>query len=71
MALKEGNVETIEDRRQSIVEAPNESTELTIWQTVKVNPKVIAYSVALTVGPLIYGFDNIIVGLVTAMPAFQ
>ena len=68
---KEHTIDLVEDRRASIVEASNEAKELSIWQTVKLNPKVIMASVAMTIGPLIYGFDNIIVGLVTAMPAFQ
>ena len=68
---KKSSVEAVEHRRASIVNASNESRELTIWETVKQNPKVIAASVTMTIGPLIYGFDNVIVGLVTAMPSFQ
>ena len=64
-------VDQAEDRRVSITQAPNESPDQTIWQAVKQNPKTILASVAMTIGPLIYGFDNIIVGVVTAMPAFQ
>lgn len=78
MDAKNPNPEMIEDRRvsvgdrrASIVDASNESMDLTVWETVKRNPKVLMASVAMTIGPLIYGFDNIIVGLVTAMPAFQ
>ena len=68
---RKSSVEAVEYRRASIVDSLNESKELSIRETVKQNPKVIAASVAMTIGPLIYGFDNIIVGLVTAMPSFQ
>lgn len=48
-----------------------ESTSISILEAIKANPKVIMYCVLVTTGPLIYGFDSIIVGLVTAMPSFQ
>ncbi len=65
------SIEAVEYVRESIVVPHNESTELTIWQTVKENPKVIGAAVAMTIGPVVYGFDSIIISLVTAMPSFQ
>ncbi len=67
-AVGDGNVEFLEYQTAA---DPNDSTTVSIWQSVKSNPKVIAYCVCLTIGPLMYGFDNIIVGVVTAMPSFQ
>ncbi|KAL3454872.1 general substrate transporter [Aspergillus insuetus] len=44
---------------------------VSVWQSIKSYPVIIFYCTCLSVGPLIYGFDNIIVSVVTAMPAFQ
>ena len=47
-----------------------ESTTVSILESVKTNPKIILYSLLMDIGPLIYGYDSIIVGVCTAMPAF-
>ncbi|KAH8671584.1 maltose permease MAL61 [Xylariales sp. PMI_506] len=46
------------------------SGDTTILEMIKTNRKVIMYSVLMTAGPLMYGFDIISVGTITAMPAF-
>jgi hypothetical protein len=51
--------------------ATEESTTISILDAVKANPKVIAYCTLVTVGPMIFGFDTIVVGVCVAMPAFQ
>lgn len=42
-----------------------------LWQSMKKWPKVIAYNLALSSAILLYGYDLVIVGTVSAMPAFQ
>lgn len=69
--LQHTDVDMVEHRSVGAGLDPNESTTVSILDAVKANPKAIMYCVLMTVGPLIYGFDNIIVGVVTAMPAFQ
>jgi hypothetical protein len=44
---------------------------LSLWETVTESPKAIAYCCCMSLGPFVFGFDNIIIGLVTGMPAFQ
>lgn len=44
---------------------------LTIWETIKQKPVAIGYSIMISMGPLVYGYDLQIVGVVVAMPAFQ
>ncbi|CZR61790.1 related to maltose permease [Phialocephala subalpina] len=62
----------IEDTATAVI-SPDQTNEmsLTIWQTVKANPKSIGYSVLMGVGPMCYGFDLIIISLAVTMPAFQ
>jgi hypothetical protein len=45
--------------------------DITIWAAMQENPRSIFYCFLITIGPQIYVFDNIIVGLVPAMPSFQ
>lgn len=47
-----------------------ESTTISILESVKANPKVILNCVLMDIGPLIYGYDSIVVSVCTAMPAF-
>lgn len=42
-----------------------------LWQMVKRNRWAILYCCCMTVSPMLYGFDVITVGVVTAMPGFQ
>lgn len=44
---------------------------LSYWATFKVYKKTVFYIGACAVAPIMFGFDMVIVGLVTAMPAFQ
>ena len=48
-----------------------DSATISILDAVKANPKVIAYCTMVAVGPMIFGFDTIIVGVCVAMPSFQ
>ncbi len=50
---------------------PSHEMNLSILETIKANPKAITYCALLCFGPMVYGFDLIIVSLATAMPAFQ
>jgi len=43
----------------------------TIWQLLIANPKVIGYSIIANAGSLLFGYDLIVNGAVTALPAFQ
>lgn len=42
-----------------------------LWQSLKGWPKVVGYNLALSSAILLYGYDLVIVGTVSAMPAFQ
>jgi hypothetical protein len=43
----------------------------TLWQNVKKYRKVCWITIALTSAILLYGYDNVVVGTVAAMPVFQ
>lgn len=49
----------------------NNEMSMSIWDTIKANPKTIGWCCTLASGPMVYGFDLIIVSQVVAMPAFQ
>ncbi|KAJ5151623.1 hypothetical protein N7492_009918 [Penicillium capsulatum] len=42
-----------------------------LWESVKKWPRVILYCLALSSAVILYGYDLIVVGTVSAMPAFQ
>ncbi|KAH6643101.1 general substrate transporter [Boeremia exigua] len=43
----------------------------TIWQEIRSNPRVIGYSFLANAGVLSFGFDILVTGAVTALPAFS
>ncbi|KGO63635.1 Major facilitator superfamily domain, general substrate transporter [Penicillium italicum] len=49
----------------------NDLDNASVWESIKSYPIIIFYCICLSIGPLIYGFDNIIISVITAMPAFQ
>lgn len=49
---------------------PHDSTTVSFKQALKDNPKAMICSFLMAMGPLAFGFDIIIVGVVTAFPAF-
>ncbi|KAK9310942.1 general substrate transporter [Lipomyces starkeyi] len=51
-------------------DADNEMS-FTIWETIKRNPNSIIYSLLLATGPMVYGYDLMVVNVIVAMPSFQ
>jgi hypothetical protein len=49
----------------------DEEKNLSVWTAIRRDPKVTAYSFAVTLGILLWGFDLVIVGTVSSIPAFQ
>lgn len=49
---------------------PRPEPEQSIWQEIKNNPRVIAYAALANVGSLAFGYDILVTGAVTAVPAF-
>jgi hypothetical protein len=54
-------------------QASNEPSDnsRTLWQNVKKYRKVTYVTFGLTSAILLYGYDNVVVGTVSAMPVFQ
>ena len=61
------NAETIEH----VTPMTNPENDLRLIEAVKLYPKVTAWCLGLTSAILLWGYDNIIVGQITAVPAFQ
>lgn len=71
LAPNDAKAEEVEAISSSELTAETDEQHLTIWQSVKRNSSAIAYCCGMTLGPVVFGFDIIVVNLVTAMPAFQ
>lgn len=63
--------ESVEDVSQSSTNILAHATHIPLWQLLKQWPKVVMYCFALSSAILLYGYDLVIVGTVSAMPAFQ
>ena len=51
---------------------PNSAVkDLTLWQAVRKWRKIVLYCLGLSCAILLYGYDLVIVGTVSAIPAFQ
>src|ERR1700753_535453 len=59
------------DLSPQITEDSSVDDEPTLWKSIRKWPKVLAYSLGMTAGILLYGFDTSIVGNVSAIPEFQ
>ncbi|KAF9877105.1 maltose permease [Colletotrichum karsti] len=49
----------------------NQYGHLTLWQSIKKWRRVVFYCIGMTSAILLYGYDYVIVGTVSAMPSFQ
>jgi MFS family permease len=58
-------------RADSAIPDTNLFGHLTLWQSVKKWRRVVLYCFAMTSAIMMYGFDYVVVGTVTAMPSFQ
>ena len=61
----------IEDVSQPRTDHVSHETNIPLWHSLKRWPKVVMYNLALSSAILLYGYDLVIVGTVSAMPAFQ
>lgn len=50
---------------------PESEAKMSVWTALRRWPKVSWYSLALTSTIVLWGFDNVLVGSVSAMPVFQ
>lgn len=48
-----------------------DNSKLSLWQAVKQNAKIVGYCFSLSNVILLYGYDLVIVGTVSALPQFQ
>ncbi|KAF2015208.1 MFS general substrate transporter [Aaosphaeria arxii CBS 175.79] len=55
----------------SIAASQASDEQRTLWQNVKKYRKVVGYTFCITSAILLYGYDNVVVGTVSAMPIFQ
>ncbi|EXL40182.1 hypothetical protein FOCG_17283 [Fusarium oxysporum f. sp. radicis-lycopersici 26381] len=66
------SVEMVESKKGDVSLAINQhdATSLTLLQSLKQNYRSVIFSILMATGPMAFGFDIIIVGVVTAFPAF-
>lgn len=67
---KRGSSEFIEVVSQTL-DSPGQTEKVSLWQSVKIYPKIVGCCFGLTAAILLYGYDLAIVGTVSAMPEFQ
>ncbi len=51
--------------------AQNRDESQTLWHALRAYPKIIGYTFGLCIAILLFGYDSVITGSVSAMPAFQ
>ncbi|KAJ5118299.1 Major facilitator superfamily domain general substrate transporter [Penicillium atrosanguineum] len=61
----------VEDVLRTDTNTDPKTQHVPLWQSVKKWPRVIAYCLILSSAILLYGYDLVIVGSVSAMPSFQ
>ena len=72
---KMSHVEKHEEERtpSEVLTRDSEADEknMSLWKAIRRYPKVTAWSFAVSLGILLWGFDLVIVGTVSSIPAFQ
>ena len=78
MSETKGKTHQVENREEERPPSENtrrsdndEEKDLSVWTAIRRYPKITAYSFAVTLGILLWGFDLVIVGTVSSIPAFQ
>lgn len=61
----------VDSRAYSQAENEASDNSQTLWQNIKKYRKVVYVTFGLTSAILLYGYDNVVVGTVSAMPVFQ
>jgi hypothetical protein len=64
---KEKGFKELLDAQQRLQDQNN----LKLWQAIRKYPKIVGYCIGLTSAILLSGYDQVIVGTSSAMPAFQ
>lgn len=64
-------IEAVNSYSSTVVLEKNEFGDLTFWQSVKKWRRIVWYCIGLSSAILMYGYDYVIVGTVSAMPSFQ
>ncbi|KAL4733732.1 general substrate transporter [Aspergillus similis] len=67
--IEQGGLEHRETVSSAQDTTPGE--QLCAWKTIKKCPRAVLSCVVMLLSPFVFGFDNIIISLMTAMPAFQ
>jgi hypothetical protein len=60
-------VETIDGEVQLDTAPPTEHP----WATIKANPKLMLYTIIANIGPLMFGYDFVIVSAISVLGPFQ
>ncbi|KAH6867417.1 general substrate transporter [Thelonectria olida] len=64
------SVEVVEKGNEALAINPHDSTTISFKQSLRESYKSIIFSILMATGPMAFGFDIIIVGVVPAFPAF-
>lgn len=70
---KRPSIELVENATSPANQSPMiiGKSQVSLWGSVKIYPKVVGCCLGLTAAILLYGYDLAIVGTVSAMPEFQ
>jgi hypothetical protein len=66
-----GDVLHQEDTRTEAAPAGLAEDDMTAWQCIRRNPKIILCSLYANIGAVMIGYDNLTLAVCLAMPAFQ
>lgn len=70
-AIAGEQITEVDSRAYSQADSEASDNSQTLWQNVKKYRKVVYVTFGLTSAILLYGYDNVVVGTVSAMPVFQ
>jgi hypothetical protein len=61
----------LENIAEGLKANPPPEEQQSVWQEIKSNPRVIAYTLLANSGSLAFGFDILVTATVPALPAFS
>ncbi|KAJ5525545.1 hypothetical protein N7494_012195 [Penicillium frequentans] len=69
--VRQDDLEHLEQVSSAQKQDESNEEQRSLWEACKQSPRIIACCTVMSMNPFVFGFDNLLISLMTAMPAFQ
>lgn len=69
--VRQDDLEHLEQVSSAQKQDESNEEQRSLWEACKQSPRIITCCTVMSMSPFVFGFDNLLINLMTAMPAFQ